>query len=75
MKKINSFKSLIIISVLVIINVQGIAQNVGISSSFFIPDTSAGLEINFADKGLLIPRVAIQSTTMPTPVQCQHKVY
>jgi len=68
MKKINSFKSLIIISVLVIINVQGIAQNVGISSSFFIPDTSAGLEINFADKGLLIPRVAIQSTTMPTPV-------
>ncbi len=68
MKKINSFKSLIIISVLVIINVQGIAQNVGISSSFFIPDTSAGLEINFADKGLLIPRVAIQSTTATTPV-------
>lgn len=45
-----------------------VGQGVGIGSSNFIPDASAGLEINFADKGLLIPRVAIQSTITPTPV-------
>jgi len=35
------------------------AQNVGIGSSNFTPDNSAGLEIKFTDKGLLIPRVLL----------------
>ncbi len=47
------------------------AQNVGIGSSSFTPDNSAGLEIKFTDKGLLIPRVALTSatdaTTIPSP--------
>jgi hypothetical protein len=47
------------------------AQNVGIGSSSFTPDPSAGLEIKFSDKGLLIPRVALTSatdqTTIPSP--------
>lgn len=47
------------------------AQNVGIGSTVFTPDASAGLEIKFTDKGLLIPRVALTSstdqTTIPSP--------
>ncbi|MGI6591775.1 MAG: tail fiber domain-containing protein [Bacteroidales bacterium] len=47
------------------------AQNVGISANTFTPDPSAGLEIQFSDKGLLIPRVALTSatdqTTIPSP--------
>ena len=47
------------------------AQNVGIGASTFTPDASAGLEIQFTDKGLLIPRVALTSitdqTTIPSP--------
>ncbi|MDD3629715.1 MAG: tail fiber domain-containing protein, partial [Bacteroidales bacterium] len=44
------------------------AQNVGIGSSSFTPDASAGLEIQFADKGLLIPRVALTSTSSASPI-------
>jgi hypothetical protein len=44
------------------------AQNVGIGESLFTPHSSAGLDINFADKGLLIPRVALSSTNNPSPV-------
>ncbi|MBN2729088.1 MAG: tail fiber domain-containing protein [Bacteroidales bacterium] len=38
-------------------------QNVGISSTPFTPDVSAGLDIQFSDKGLLIPRVALASSS------------
>ncbi|HOB28061.1 MAG TPA: hypothetical protein PKJ07_07980 [Bacteroidales bacterium] len=64
-------KKLVIILIVLISLLMGNileAQNVGIGSTSFTPDASAGLEINFSDKGLLIPRVAIQSTTTPTPV-------
>jgi len=64
-------KKLVIILIVLISLLMGNileAQNVGIGSTSFTPDASAGLEINFADKGLLIPRLAIQSTTTPTPV-------
>jgi hypothetical protein len=47
------------------------AQNVGISPTAAIPDPSAGLDVNFNDKGVLIPRVALTSntdvTTIPSP--------
>jgi hypothetical protein len=39
------------------------AQNVGISGNIFTPDASAGLDVNFTDKGLLIPRVALTCST------------
>jgi len=49
-------KLTIILSVLISLLMGNIkAQNVGISSSSFTPDASAGLEIRFTDKGLLIP--------------------
>ena len=44
------------------------AQNAGIGSSSFTPDASAGLEIRFTDKGLLIPRVALTSTSSASPI-------
>ncbi len=44
------------------------AQNVGISNGSFTPDASAGLEIRFTDKGLLIPRVALMSTSSASPI-------
>jgi hypothetical protein len=47
------------------------AQNVGINSTGNTPDNSAGLDIEFSNKGLLIPRVTLQSTsdiiTITTP--------
>lgn len=44
------------------------AQNVGINATGAIPDASAILDISSADKGLLIPRVALSSTTSNAPV-------
>jgi len=44
------------------------AQNVGIGSSSFTPDASAGLEIRYTNKGLLIPRVALTSTNSASPI-------
>jgi len=43
--------------------IPGFSQNVGISANGAITDTSAGLDINFTDKGLLIPRLSLTSTT------------
>lgn len=47
------------------------AQNVGINTSGAVPNASAALDVDYADKGLLIPRVTLQSTTdvttIPTP--------
>ncbi|HLP10563.1 MAG TPA: tail fiber domain-containing protein [Flavobacteriales bacterium] len=47
------------------------AQNVGINNSGATPDVSAMLDIVAADKGLLVPRVALSGTTdavtVPTP--------
>jgi hypothetical protein len=46
-------------------------QNVGINSTGTTPHASAGLDVNFSDKGVLIPRVALVSNTdvvtIPSP--------
>jgi hypothetical protein len=39
------------------------AQNLGISATGVVPDASAGLDVNFTNKGVLIPRVALTDTT------------
>jgi len=44
------------------------AQGVGISTTFFTPDSSAMLEIRANNKGLLIPRVALTQTTSSSPI-------
>jgi hypothetical protein len=47
------------------------AQNIGINTTGTPPHPSAGLDVDFNNKGLLIPRVAITSytdvTTIPSP--------
>jgi hypothetical protein len=44
------------------------AQNVGINTSGASPAASAGLDVDFSDKGLLIPRVALTATNAATPI-------
>lgn len=51
-----------------LISLLSFAQNVGISTTGITPDASAALDINFNDKGLLIPRVALTGTTDNTTI-------
>jgi hypothetical protein len=44
------------------------AQNVGINSTGAAPVTSAALDVDMANKGVLIPRVALTTTTAFAPV-------
>ncbi len=44
------------------------AQNVGINATGLAPAASSGLDINFTDRGLLIPRVALTATNVAGPV-------
>jgi hypothetical protein len=51
-----------------ILSLSGFAQNVGINSIGAQPNSAAGLDIDFADKGLLIPRVILIGTTSSSPL-------
>jgi hypothetical protein len=44
------------------------AQNLGISATGAAPDPSAGLDVNFTDRGVLIPRIALTSLTSAGPI-------
>ncbi len=44
------------------------AQNLGISATGVAPNPSAGLDVNFTDRGVLIPRIALTSTTSAGPI-------
>lgn len=61
------FKSLLF---LILLNTsQAFSQNAGISATGSIPpDNSAGLDINFPALGLLIPRIALTSSTSFAPL-------
>jgi len=62
-------RNIFAILILLVITITGFSQNVGISPTGAIPPNgSAGLDINFVDKGLLMPRVALQSTTGFAPL-------
>lgn len=47
------------------------SQSIGIGNNVFVPDPSSGLEVNFSDKGILIPRVSLtgqnDGITIPSP--------
>jgi len=58
----------IIIIYMTVISAQVFAQNLGIGPDIFDPDASAGVEMRFSNKGLLIPRVALTSTSSPSPI-------
>jgi hypothetical protein len=52
-----------------IISMSVLSQNAGISSTgATLPDPAAGLDINFTSKGLLVPRVALNSTASSLPL-------
>jgi hypothetical protein len=44
------------------------AQNVSVNSSGAVADPSAMLDINDANKGILVPRIALSATNVATPV-------
>ncbi len=65
-------KNLFLALVLISFSAFSFAQNVGINTTGATPNASAALDIDYPDKGLLIPRVALTSTTdvitVPAPV-------
>jgi hypothetical protein len=69
--KTNIRTLLILALVLLLSSNQNIAQNVGIGAESFTPDASAGLELQFNNKGLLIPQIALtgenDASTIPSP--------
>ncbi len=44
------------------------AQNLGINTTGSIPNASAGLDVDFTNKGLLIPRIALTGTSDVTTI-------
>ena len=57
------FKNAIVLGVLLFSFTAINAQNVGINSAGTAPDASAGLDVSFTNKGVLIPRVALTDRT------------
>jgi hypothetical protein len=56
------------IAVVIISASNAQAQNVGINSTGAAPNASAGLDVDFTDKGVLIPRVALTATNAAGPI-------
>jgi len=67
-KKHSFAKIHLILLGLLFISITGYSQNVGINSDGSAPNASAGLDVSFTNKGLLIPRVALTSTTDVTTI-------
>ena len=68
MKKLYSrFKTTLILALFLCVK-TGFSQNVGINSTGNPPASSAGLDVDFSDKGLLIPRVTLTGTNSSSPI-------
>ncbi len=67
-KEMNKFLQKISVAALVLIGVSTSAQNVGVNATGVAPALDAGLDINFTNKGLLIPRVSIPNLTLIGPI-------
>lgn len=50
------------------LSLPGISQNVGINPNGAPPNASAGLDVDFPDKGILIPRVALTGSANFAPL-------
>jgi hypothetical protein len=64
--RINQYFYFILIALL--FSYRGFSQNVAINSTGGVPNPAAGLDVDFPDKGLLIPRVILTSTTSFSPL-------
>ena len=58
----------LLISIIAILPKYSNAQNVGISATGTVPEASAGLDVDFSDKGLLIPRIALEAANSASPI-------
>lgn len=47
---------------------KGFSQNIGVNATGAIPAASAGFDVDFTNKGLLIPRVALTATNAAGPI-------
>jgi hypothetical protein len=54
--------------ILLFISLSGFSQNVAINTTGTAPNSSAGLDVDFPNKGILIPRVALVSTSSFAPL-------
>lgn len=63
--KIKRFVGLLI---LLYISTNSLAQGVAINTTLAPANTSAGLDIDFSNKGLLLPRVALTGTNSALPL-------
>jgi len=61
-------KCFIVLLVLVVLTKDISSQNVAINSSGLVADPSSILDLNSTNSGLLIPRIALSSTTIAAPV-------
>ena len=61
-------KKLYSLLITLIISLSGFSQNVGINATGAQPNAAAGLDVDFSNKGLLIPRVALISTSSFAPL-------
>jgi len=69
MKK--TIHAIVVCAFIVLVHATSFAQNVGINNTGDSPEVSAGLDVNFTNKGLLIPRVQLtgkaDNLTIPSP--------
>lgn len=63
-----SYRRILLIVILLASTMSIKAQNVGINSTGATPDASAGLDVSFTNKGLLVPRVALTATNAAGPI-------
>jgi hypothetical protein len=63
-----NFLYIYLVTILILFSIKNYGQNVGINSTGNSPAASAALDIDFTDKGLLIPRVALTSTSTAAPI-------
>ena len=70
LRLIKRFLSLMIV---LFISITGFTQNVGISpTGAILPNVNAGLDVNFTNQGLLVPRVALTNSTSYLPLGAVH---
>ncbi len=61
-------KTTLILLFFSLFSIQSFSQNVGINSTGNAPDASAGLDVTFTDKGVLLPRIALTAKNAAGPI-------
>ena len=61
-------KILLFLTFAILFSTRLFSQNVGINTTGTTPAASAGLDVDFTDKGLLIPRVALTALNSASPI-------